>query len=204
MKSRSPVTSAARSDLRRTAFVVSLGLCLATAGLALAPTARPAPTGLQQGPQVLGSPQAAERDSVKTVVILLRHMKATRAMAIYQRVLGTTAETTLAAGKDNASVAVRDTRERIQRFRLLVSALDLPGEALRVYVRPVLHRSPAVLASLISEVLTARNDHRRVAIVPDAASRQLVISATKRMYMHIIDPLARRLDQKPAPTPRRR
>lgn len=142
---------------------------------------------------------AAPAPSHKTAVIFLKHMKASRAVAIYERVLGRVQGSVIAPGRDNTSVTVRDTAVRLARYKNLLKLLDVPGDELRVYVRPVLHRAPTELAALIEEVLVARKTKATVTLVPDNASGQLVVSTTKRVYFHIIDPLARKLDRKAPP-----
>ena len=145
---------------------------------------------------VCGPARAEPSPSRVTAVIFLKHMPATRAVAIYERVLGRIHGALASPGRDNRSVTVRDAPQRVDRFRKLLAKLDLPGAELRVFVRPVLHRRPRELEQLITEVLKAKKTRAPVTMVADSASRQLVVCTTRRVYFHIIDPLARKLDQK--------
>lgn len=130
------------------------------------------------------------RQSYRTEVIFLAALPAERALLLHERVLGRVGESTIAQGRQANVVVVKDTPERLARFRALLAALDAEGAArLRVFVRPVQHLLASELAALAGEVM----DDPALRMVPDDRSRQLVVMARPERY-HALDRLLRKLD----------
>lgn len=128
--------------------------------------------------------------SLRTEVIFLRDngMGAERALTLYERVIGQSGESSAMVGRQPNMLVVRDTPERLARFRRLLAALDRGGAERRLYVRPVSHLAPSALASLLAELAPAD-----VRLVPDDRSGALIVSATLTDYRRL-DALIRRLD----------
>lgn len=138
-----------------------------------------------------GAPEGTARaESLKTEVIFLREngMGAERALALYERVIGQSGESSAMVGRQPNMLVVRDTPERLGRFRKLLAALDRGGAERRLYVRPVTHLAPSELVSLLAELAPAD-----VRLVPDDRSSALIVSATLADYRRL-DTLIRRLD----------
>lgn len=138
-----------------------------------------------------GAPGATARaESLKTEVIFLEEngMGAERALTLYERVIGKSGESSAMVGRQPNMLVVRDTPQRLARFRRLLDALDRGGADRRLYVRPVTHVAPSQLASLLAELAPAD-----VRLVPDDRSGALIVSATLPDYRRL-DTLIRRLD----------
>jgi len=141
----------------------------------------------------LAGTRASAADGTPTTVLFLNTMPASNAAALYQRVLGTPPGTRVVAGSDGKTLVVRDSIERLGHFQRLLETLDTPGRsALHIYVRPVTHRPPTELASLIEEALEPAPS-RDLALIPDDILRVLVVRALPADYKRI-DRLARMLD----------
>ena len=147
---------------------------------------------------LLASSGAASAKSFETSVVFLQAIAPDRAAALHERVLGKLEGTAVVVDAKRRTVTVRDTPARLERFRALLALVDLPGrESLRVYVRPVLHRTPEELAELAEELLKARTKGRGHVphFVPVAGSDQLIVQTTRQAYLGVVDPLLRRLDR---------
>ena len=129
-------------------------------------------------------------DSLKTEVIFLEQggMGAERALTLYERVIGRSGEGSATLGRQPNMLVVRDTPERLTRFRALIRALDRPGAERRFYVRPMVHVAPSQMATLVGDLIP--DDVR---LVPDDRSGHLVVSATLSDYRRV-DALVRKLD----------
>lgn len=135
-------------------------------------------------------------DTYKTEVIFLGDLPAERALALHERLIGQSGESTAVLGKSPNVIVVKDTPERLKRFHALLKALDVKGAAeLRVFIRPVQHVLPSDLVTLASEVI-AEGALAKVRMVPDDHSRQLIVMTTAKTY-RALDKLLRRLDAAP-------
>lgn len=138
-----------------------------------------------------GAPGGSARaESLKTEVIFLKEngMGAERALTLYERVIGRSGESSAMVGRQPNMLVVRDTRERLTRFRKLIDELDRPGQGLRLYVRPIAHLAPSSLLPLLAELTPPS-----VRLVPDDRSSVLIVSASLADYRRL-DALIRRLD----------
>jgi type II secretory pathway component GspD/PulD (secretin) len=140
----------------------------------------PARAESRDRPEPLDAPTAS---GLRTEVIFLRDngMGAERALALYERVIGQSGESSAMVGRQPNMLVVRDTPERLARFRRLLDALDRGGAERRLYVRPVAHLAPSELAPA------------DVRLVPDDRSSALIVSATLADYRRL-DALIRRID----------
>lgn len=138
----------------------------------------------------------ARADSLRTEVLFLERggLGAERAVTLYQRILGETGESRVTVGRQPNMLVVRDTPERLKRFRALIAALDHPGEGQRLYVRPVVHVAPSALAALIEQTGAFPPD--LLSVVPDDRSGHLVVRARLADYRRL-DLLLRKLDVAP-------
>ena len=142
-------------------------------------------------PSALASDPKPEQ--FRTDVIFLDAVQASRGVALYKRVIGLAPGARVAVGKDPKSMVAHDTQERLARFRVLVSMLDHehnPKE--RIFVRPVAHMLPSVLARLVLDVMNPKA-RRTMILVPDDRSSKLVVRSTGPIYKKL-DLLIRRLD----------
>lgn len=132
----------------------------------------------------------AVANSLKTEVIFLEQggMGAERALMLYERVIGRSGEGSATIGRQPNMLVVRDTPERLARFRALIRALDRPGAERRLYMRPMTHVAPSQMARLVGDLLP-----EDVRLVPDDRSGNLVVSATLDDYRRL-DALVRKLD----------
>jgi len=131
-------------------------------------------------------------DTLRTEVVFLQGMQAERAITLWERVIGPIPEATILPGKSPDVVVVKDTPERLVRFRALLGALTGGAAADRIYVRPVVHVLPSELAARLADLLADTPD-RAVVLVPDDRSQRLVVKAQPARYL-AIDKLARALD----------
>lgn len=138
-------------------------------------------------------PQTPVADSYRTEVIFLTELPAERALTLHERLIGQAGESAIVLGRQPNVVVVKDTPERLARFRTLLDAFDRPGAAQsHIYLRPVRHMTPSALAALAAEVLTGPNAER-VRMVPDDRGQQLVVMCPPPIYQSL-DRLFRRLD----------
>lgn len=132
-------------------------------------------------------------DSYRTEVIFLGDLPAERALVLHERLLGQDGESTIVLGRQPNVIVVKDTPERLKRFRELLAILDKPGAAqMHIYIRPVQYLRPSELITLASEVMdeTATGKLR---MVPDDRSQQLLVMCRPSTYL-VLDRLLRRLD----------
>lgn len=145
--------------------------------------------------------------------IELRSMTAAQALEVHERVLGKAPGGTIVAAPKGDAVLVRDTPERLGRYRALLAWLDLPVSPTtkagkkaaselspgrverRIYVRPVVHRLASELVTVVRRIF-GDSLGRDVAFAPDDRSGQLVVRARAHEYAEI-DRLLRRLDVHP-------
>lgn len=134
-------------------------------------------------------------ESYRTEVIFLGELSADRAIALHERVIGDAGESTIVRGRQANMIVVKDTPERLSRFRKLLAALDAAGSAeLHVYVRPVRHVLPSALAARAAEVYDGANGGGGAPkMVPDDRSMQLVVMCPPDQY-RALDRLLRKLD----------
>ncbi len=136
--------------------------------------------------------QAAE-DDVRTTVVLCKEMSAKRAKLLYEKVIGVGEKTKMVVDSKENSLVVRDYRSKLDRFKGLVRLLDIPGAGrLKIYVRPVLHLKPTVLAQKLLTVMKTVSK-AMLRLVPDDRGKRLVVMTTWGAYRKL-DILARRLD----------
>lgn len=145
----------------------------------------------------LTPPAAADgNDTFQTAIVFLQEMSTERAVTLYERVIGVIGGATIVVGRDKRSVIVKDTRERLTRYRHLLSLLDVKGQdKLRIFVRPVIYRVPSELAKMLDETL-AKVSKAPLHMAPDDRAGLLVVATTRETYrrLHI---LAERLDVRP-------
>lgn len=135
---------------------------------------------------------AADAPSLERELVDLRAMPADRAAALYERLVGEGAATRVQPGPKGEQLVVRDRPWRIARFRTLLRRLDQPGAArARIYVRPVRHRRPEVLAQRVRTLMGGERASWTVVAVPHP--RRLVVRARWPVYERM-DALLRRLD----------
>lgn len=139
---------------------------------------------------------AAPDESQETVVIFLQSMSVDHAIALYGRVLGNQAGSAISEGRSAGTVIVRDSPERVARFRTLMKALDRGGDGGHLYIRPVVSLRPSDLAALARETIDGEAAWDGVVMVPDDRTDQLVVRATPERY-RALDKLLRRLDRPP-------
>lgn len=139
---------------------------------------------------VLVSAVSARADSLKTEVLFLkeRGMGAERALTLYDRVIGRSGESSALVGRQPNMLVVRDTPERLARFRSLIRLLDVEGDERRLYVRPIVHLPPSALIALIGDLIP-----QAVRLFPDDRTNNLVVSASLTDYRRL-DTLIRKLD----------
>ena len=149
---------------------------------------------------LLAAPRAvaAPDETQETAVIFLQSMTVAHAVALYERVLGNQRGSAISEGRSAATVIVRDSPERVARFRALVKALDAAGagEDAHLYIRPVVTLRPSDLADVAREVIDGDKQYEGVVLVPDDRTDQLVVRATPARYK-ALDKLLRRLDRIP-------
>ena len=144
---------------------------------------------------MMSSPAHAA-DDISTQVVFLQKMPLSRADLIYLKVIGVGPDTRIEIVKKQRMLVVRDRKSRLRRFTVLIKALDKEGAAeLRIFVRPVLHAEPALLAKKLTQVMKTVS-RAPLTIVPDPRSRKLVVMTTRAAYKKI-DILARRIDVRP-------
>lgn len=142
--------------------------------------------------------EAAEAPTPRTDIFFLEAMSADRAVTLYEKVLGIGPETRVMKGKDPRTVVARDMPDRLARYRVMLLVLDTPTtRRLKIYVRPMAHRTPSEVAGLILETLSEKQ-RRDLTLVPDDRSGRLVVR-THAVFYQRLDRLIRRLD---VPLPR--
>jgi len=120
-------------------------------------------------------------------------MTAPQAIQVYERIMGTTPGATIAAAPGGDAVIVRDSPERLSRFKGLLVWLDLPGpKGRRIYVRPVAHRAASELVDATRRIF-GDSLGEDVGLAPDDRTNQLVVHARPVEYVEL-DRLLRRLD----------
>ncbi|MFT7581351.1 MAG: hypothetical protein ACI9MR_003027, partial [Myxococcota bacterium] len=122
------------------------------ASLALFATVGPssAAPGGPDHPVQADEPGPEQGDSYRTDVLFLRTMTPARAIALYERLIGRDGESQIFEGRNPQTVIVYDTADRLDRFRLFLTALDDDKHAgLRIFVRPVRYLAPSELAQII-------------------------------------------------------
>lgn len=143
----------------------------------------------------------ATGDSLRTEVVFLGDIPASRATALWERVIGPEPEAFIVPGKSPDMLVVKDTPERLTRFRSLLKALAGTAPDEHIYVRPVVHMAPSALVDLLMEVLVEPNG-TGPRLVPDDRSGRLVVVTTAARY-RAIDKIARTLDTPPRGRERR-
>jgi type II secretory pathway component GspD/PulD (secretin) len=139
-------------------------------------------------------------DSYRTEVLFLGDLPAERAIVLHDRLIGQSGESTIVVGRQPNMIVVKDTPERLKRFRALLAVLDKPGAGeMHIYVRPVQYVVPSELMALAMEVIDAQAA-AKVRMVPDDRSQQLLVMCRPATYL-TLDKLLRRLD---VPTKNRR
>ena len=126
----------------------------------------------------------------------LSAMSPEQALALYDKVLGKGLGATLSVAPKKDALLIKDTRERVLRYRQLLLFLDIPGQVeRRIYVRPTVNRLPSELVAVVKRVFGERLG-RHVGLAPDDRSSQLIVHAKASEYA-TIDRLLRRLDIRP-------
>ena len=139
-------------------------------------------------------------ESYRTEVLFLGDLPAERAIVLHERLMGQQGESTIVVGRQPNMIVVKDTPERLKRFRGLLAVLDKPGAGeMHIYVRPVQHVMPSELMALALEVIDPQAE-AKVRMVPDDRSQQLLVMCRPATYL-VLDKLMRRLD---VPTKNRR
>jgi len=132
-------------------------------------------------------------DSYRTEVIFLAELPAERALVLHERLLGQVGESTIVLGRQPNVIVVKDTPERLKRFRDLLAILDKGGAAeMHIYIRPVQYLLPSELVTLATEGMDEAATGK-VRMVPDDRSQQLLVMCRPSTYL-VLDRLLRRLD----------
>jgi type II secretory pathway component GspD/PulD (secretin) len=126
----------------------------------------------------------------------LQTMSVEQALLVHDRVLGTAPGAKITGSPKGDAVILHDERPRIDRFRTLLTMLDLPGaKGRRIFVRPVQHRLASELVTVTRRVFGEAMG-RDVGFAPDDRSSRLVVRASAAQY-RTIDRLLKRLDIRP-------
>ncbi|NUN16280.1 MAG: hypothetical protein HUU55_21850 [Myxococcales bacterium] len=139
---------------------------------------------------LMAVPLAAANERI-TRVVKLHHVEPQRVLDLYQKLAGKTGTVDVSSGQN--AVVIHDYPESIRRFERILSLLDVPkGGALRIYVRPILHRDPQELVDLVSAVWETKTGPPP-RFVSDERTGQLIVVTTAESYRKL-DRLLRRLD----------
>ena len=139
------------------------------------------------------APAKEKPTAFHTDIIFLDVVQARRGVSLYERVIGLAPGARVAVGKDPKSMVAHDSPERLARFRVLVSLLEVgEGGNERLFVRPVAHMLPSDLARMLLDVMNPEA-RQTMLLVPDDRSGKLVVRASRTVYKKL-DVLIRRVD----------
>jgi len=136
-------------------------------------------------------------DTLKTEIIFLGDLPAANAITLWERVIGPAAGATIIEGRAPDVVVVKDSPDRLRRFRGLLQAIAGHDAKEHIYVRPVTFMMPTQLTQLATQIMGDRASD--ATFIPDDRSGQLVIRATPANYKKV-DVLLRKLDRPPPGT----